>query len=53
MKNKLIIEPNKIKKVGLLTYHHTTNFGSLLQTFALYKTITEIGYPCETIVTKQ
>lgn len=49
MKNKLIIEPNKIKKVGLLTYHHTTNFGSLLQTFALYKTITEIGYPCEII----
>ena len=49
MKNKLIIEPNKTKKVGLLTYHHTTNFGSLLQTFALYKTITEIGYPCEII----
>ena len=49
MKNKLIIEPNETKKVGLLTYHHTTNFGSLLQTFALYKTITEIGYTCEII----
>lgn len=49
MKNKIIMEPNKTKKVGLLTYHHTTNFGSLLQTFALYKTITEIGHPCEII----
>lgn len=38
-----------MKKVGLLTYHHTTNFGSLLQTYALYKKVQELGYECEVI----
>lgn len=37
------------EKIGLLTYHHTTNFGSLLQTYALHKTIIEMGYSCEII----
>lgn len=36
-------------KIGLLTYHHTTNFGSLLQTYGLYKAILELGYDCEVI----
>lgn len=36
-------------KVGLLTYHHTTNFGSLLQTYGLYKTVLNLGIACEVI----
>ena len=38
-----------MKKIGLLTYHHTTNFGSLLQTYALYKAVTDFGHDCEII----
>lgn len=38
-----------LNKIGILTYHHTTNFGSLLQTYALYKSITNLGYVCEII----
>ena len=34
---------------GILTYHHTTNFGSLLQTYALFKKVTELGFECEVI----
>lgn len=30
-------------KIGLLTFHNTTNFGSMLQSYALYKTIQELG----------
>ncbi len=37
------------KKVGLLTYHHTTNFGSLLQTYALAKAVDKLGMYCEII----
>ncbi len=37
------------RKVGLLTYHHTTNFGSLLQTYGLYKKVNELGYDCEIV----
>lgn len=36
-------------KVGLITYHHTSNFGSLLQTYSLYKRVTELGFDCEII----
>lgn len=36
-------------KLGLLTYHHTTNFGSLLQTYGLYKTVLKLGVACEVI----
>lgn len=39
----------KKRKIGLLTYHHTTNFGSLLQTYALYVTVKEFGYDCEIV----
>lgn len=36
-------------KVGILTYHHTTNFGSLLQTFALATKVEDLGYEYEVI----
>lgn len=36
-------------KIGLITFHDTTNFGSLLQTYGLYKKIEELGYNCEII----
>ncbi len=38
-----------MRSIGLITYHHTTNFGSLLQTYALYKTVTQMGYNCKVI----
>ena len=31
-------------RIGLLTIHHTTNFGSALQTYGLYSKIREMGY---------
>ena len=36
-------------KVGILTVHRLPNFGSVLQTYALYKTINSLGYDCEII----
>lgn len=36
-------------KVGLITFHDTTNFGSLLQTYGLYKGIENLGHECEVI----
>ena len=36
-------------KVGLITFHDTTNFGSLLQTYGLYKSIVDLGYDCDVI----
>lgn len=39
----------KQKKIGILTFHRTTNFGSLLQTYGLYKKIVDLGYECEII----
>ena len=36
-------------KIGLITYHHTTNFGSLLQTYGLYKKVKDLGFECEII----
>lgn len=38
-----------MNRIGLLTYHHTTNFGSLLQTYALFKKVSELGYDCQVI----
>jgi hypothetical protein len=37
------------EKIGLLTFHRTTNFGSCLQTYGLYKKIVDLGYNCEVI----
>ena len=36
-----------MKKIALLTIHNTVNYGSALQTFALYKSIEELGYDIE------
>lgn len=36
-------------KVGILTFHDTTNFGSLLQTYALYKKLKDLNFTCEVI----
>ncbi|MBE9046302.1 polysaccharide pyruvyl transferase family protein, partial [Pleurocapsales cyanobacterium LEGE 10410] len=36
-------------KVGILTYHHTTNYGATLQAYALWKTIKQYGHEVEII----
>lgn len=36
-------------KIGLLTFHDTCNFGSLLQTYGLYRAIVDLGHECEVI----
>lgn len=38
-----------MKKIGIITFHDTTNFGSFLQTYGLYKAINECGFKCEII----
>lgn len=38
-----------MKKIGLLTFHDTTNFGSWLQTYALYTKVQQLGYLVEVI----
>ena len=38
-----------MSKTGLITFHRTTNFGSYLQTYGLYKKIIDLGYDCEII----
>lgn len=47
-------------KIGLLTIHDTLNYGSLLQTYALYKAIESLGkdielidYKCKAIVDRE
>lgn len=48
------------KKVGILTFHDTNNFGSWLQTYGLYKKLLELGidveiidYKCDEIVKRE
>ncbi len=36
-------------KIGTLTYHDTTNYGAVLQAYALQKKINDLGYDCEII----
>lgn len=36
-------------KIGLITFHDTCNFGSMLQTYGLYRAIEDLGYECEVI----
>lgn len=36
-------------KIGILTFHDTNNFGSWLQTYALYKKISDMGLKAEVI----
>lgn len=35
-----------MNRIALLTFHDTTNFGALLQTFGLYKKLNDLGYEC-------
>lgn len=35
--------------IGIITFHRTTNFGSCLQAYALYRKIQILGYNCEFI----
>ena len=37
------------RKIGVLTFHRTSNFGSSLQAYGLYKKIRDLGYSCEII----
>ncbi|MBR3099246.1 MAG: polysaccharide pyruvyl transferase family protein [Clostridia bacterium] len=36
-------------RIGLLTFHRTTNFGSYLQTYGLFREIRNLGFDCEII----
>ncbi|MDJ0733593.1 MAG: polysaccharide pyruvyl transferase family protein [Nostocaceae cyanobacterium] len=36
-------------KVGIITFHHTVNFGATLQAYALWKTIKSLGHDVEII----
>jgi len=38
-----------IKKVAILTFHHTTNYGAVLQTYALQTTVEKLGNECKII----
>ena len=38
-----------MKKIGILTYHNTTNYGALLQAFALQSKLKELGADSEII----
>lgn len=42
-------DSNSSKRIGVLTYHRTVNFGSQLQAYALYKTVKDMGASCEII----
>jgi len=36
-------------KVGILTFHHTTNYGATLQAYALWSTVKSLGFEAEVI----
>ena len=36
-------------KLGIITFHRTSNFGSCLQAYGLYKKIADLGWECELI----
>ena len=38
------------KKIGILTFVNTVNFGAELQCFALYKAISDFGHESEVLV---
>lgn len=38
-----------MKKIGILTFHRSSNFGSCLQAYGLVKKIQDLGYDCELI----
>jgi hypothetical protein len=38
-----------MKKVGIISYHYSNNYGGVLQNYALYNYINRLGYEVETI----
>lgn len=38
-----------MKKIGLLTFHYSNNYGGVLQTLSLYNTVKSLGYDVEVI----
>ena len=38
-----------MKNIGILTYHYSTNYGGVLQAYALQKVIEEKGFNVEII----
>lgn len=38
-----------MKKVGIVTFHRALNYGAVLQSYALQKTITSLGADCEIV----
>jgi hypothetical protein len=38
-----------LKRIGIITWHYYSNFGSQLQAYALVKTIRELGFQCKVI----
>ncbi len=38
-----------MKRIGVLTFHNAINYGAVLQTYSLQKTIKNMGYDCCTI----
>lgn len=36
-------------KVGILTFHASHNYGSMLQAYALQQTVLKLGHECEII----
>lgn len=38
-----------MKKVGILTFHYSNNYGGVLQSYGLFKTIEKLGYDVEII----
>lgn len=42
-----------MKKIGIITYHHYYNYGTMLQAWALEKAINKVGYCAEIIDFKQ
>ena len=37
------------KKIGIITYHHTINYGATLQSYGLYNFLINLGYEVELI----
>ena len=41
-----------MKKVGIVTFHRALNYGAVLQSYALQKTVSSLGAECEISVRK-
>ena len=36
-------------KIGILTFHRAINFGAVLQCYALYRTLSDMGHDVEVV----